>query len=93
MSNQCPCCGQDMPMDPLEAQADAIRRWCRSNDVAILLGDCIRRSDAAMYLGRAEKTLANWESVDSPIPVRRLNGRAYYEISDLAAFVVKPPSR
>lgn len=89
----CPTCGQPMPSDPAEAQADAIRQWCRDNNVPILLGDCVRRSDAALYLGRAEKTLANWESVAQPIPVRRLNGRTYYEIRELAAFAVKGHSR
>ncbi|GAB3380309.1 hypothetical protein [Azotobacter armeniacus] len=83
----CPCCGQPLPIDPVEAQADAIRTWCRDNGVPILLGDCVRRSDAATFLGRSEKTLSNWAAVDSPIPVRRLNGRAYYEIRDLAVFV------
>lgn len=89
----CPTCGQALPVDPVEAEAEAIRQWCRNNGVAILLGDCVRRSDAALYLGRAEKTLANWESVAQPIPVRRLSGRTYYEIRDLAAFVVKDSSR
>lgn len=89
----CPTCGQPLPSDPAEAQAAAIRQWCRDNNVPILLGDCVRRSDAALYLGRAEKTLANWESVAQPLQVRRLNGRAYYEIRDLAAFVAKDSSR
>lgn len=93
MTCNCPTCGQPLPVDPADLQADTIRAWCRDNNVPILLGDCVRRSDAATFLGRAEKTLANWEAVDSPIPVRRLNGRAYYEIRDLAAFVVKTPSR
>ena len=92
MADCCPTCGRPLPVDPVEAEADAIRQWCGVNGAPILLGDCVRRQDAAAYLGRAEKTLANWESVDSPIPVRRLNGRAYYEIRDLAAFVVKIPS-
>lgn len=93
MSHCCPTCGQSMPTDPLELQVDAIRAWCSTSGVAILLGDCIRRSDAATYLGRSNKTLCNWDAIDCPIPVRRLNRRAYYEIRDLAAFVVKEASR
>ena len=88
----CPACGQMMPSDPAESYADSIRAWCRDHEVPILLGDCLRRSDTATFLGRAEKTLANWESVDKPIPVRRLNGRVYYEIRDIAAFLVKESS-
>tara|TARA_R110002124_G_scaffold101397_1_gene248925 strand:+ start:4238 stop:4510 length:273 start_codon:yes stop_codon:yes gene_type:complete len=87
MNDCCPCCGRPLPIDQAEAEADAIRQWCRNNGVPILLGDCIRREDAARYMGRSAKTLSNWQAVDQPIPVRRLNQRTYYEICDLAAFI------
>lgn len=92
---KCPACGYCLVSTEsrLDAKAEEIRQWCRTNEIPILLGDCIRRSAAAAYLGRSEKTLGNWAAVDSPIPFQRLNGRAYYEITDLAAFALKEPSR
>lgn len=87
MACNCPTCGQPMPEDPVDEQADVIRSWCRDNGVAILLGDCLRRSDVAAFLGKAEKTLANWNNSDGLAPSRHLNGRPYYEIRDIAAYI------
>lgn len=83
----CPTCGQPLPEDPVERQADAIRAWCNDNQVPILLGDCLRRSDVAVYMGRKEKTLANWKGSDGLQPSRYLNGRPYYEIREIAAYI------
>lgn len=83
----CPTCGQPLPEDPVERQADAIRAWCNDNQVPILLGDCLRRSDVAAYMGRKEKTLANWKGSDGLQPSRYLNGRPYYEIREIAAYI------
>lgn len=76
-----------MPEDPVEQQADAIRAWCDDNRVAILLGDCLRRTDVAAYMGLKEKTLANWKGSDGLQPSRYLNGRPYYEIMEIAAYI------
>lgn len=85
----CPTCGGRLQADPVEVQAEAIRHWCHATAVPILLGDCLRRSDAATYLGRSEKTLANWAASEDPIQTTRLNGRPYYPIHSLAEYIVK----
>jgi len=90
MTCRCPACGQTLLVDPLDHQVSVIRAWARDNGVPILLGDCLRRADAATFLGRAEKTLANWANTDGLTPSRYLNARPYYEIRDLAAFILKP---
>ncbi len=86
MSGCCPECGQALPVDHVEAAAEAIRDWCRDSGVPILLGGCIRQSDAATYLGRSSKTLSNWNG--DVIPVKKVRGRAYLSIQDIAWFVV-----
>ncbi|WP_339487842.1 hypothetical protein [Pseudomonas sp. EL_65y_Pfl2_R95] len=85
--NCCPACGQSLPSDPVELQAEAIRAWCRENGVAIILGDCLRRADLAAFLGVKEKTVANWKGSDGLQPSRYLNKRPYYAVMDVAIHI------
>ena len=82
----CPCCGAPMQeADPVAVEVQKIRSWCAANGIQIVLTDCIRQADAARYLGRAHQTLRNWGDL---IPARRVRGRVYYRLSDVAEFVV-----
>lgn len=73
-------------MDAVQAEAERIREWCGKYGVPIVLGDCIRQTDAARYLGRAIQTLRNWGGDD--LPIQHFRSRAYYQIEDLARFIV-----
>lgn len=48
----------------------------------------VSRADAAKFLGRTSKTLAEWKrSGTGPMP-HKVGGRVYYYLRDLQAFVV-----
>ena len=84
----CTCCG---PADPVALELERVRQWCADNAVPVVLGDCIRQSDAARYLGRTTKTLQNWG--DDMLDLRRVVGRVYVEVTALAEFSCKNPQR
>lgn len=77
----CTCCESD----PLADELLRIRAWCREVGVVPVMGSCLRQNDAARYLGRATKTLQNWGGC---LPSRKLRGRVYVSIEDLAQFIV-----
>lgn len=55
--------------------------------VTVLPGGRLSRRDAAAYLGRAASTLENWASTGrGPRPVN-IGGRAFYNLTDLDAFI------
>lgn len=89
--NVCPNCGFSRnycDTDRLKNEIKNITAWCEANGAPIVLGDCIRQSDAARYIGRATKTLKNWAGTDKEIPARHLRGRVYHSIQDIAQFVI-----
>ena len=47
----------------------------------------LARKDAAKYLGRAEKTLAMWETQGKGPPSVLVGGRRFYFKDDLDAFI------
>jgi hypothetical protein len=85
--DRCPCCGQSLPVDDIEAEVGDIRQWCGTNGIVPVLGDCIRLQDAARYLDRKIKTVQNWLYSDPPFRTKRLHGRVYVGVEDLAKFV------
>ncbi len=96
MNNQecvCPHCGQKLPVDNLAVEIERIKSWCTTNGINLAFGDSLRQSHAAQYLDRSHKTLMNWCSIEGVIPVKRLRGRVYYQIEDLAKFIIKEDSR
>ncbi len=47
----------------------------------------VARADAAIFLGKSPKTMAEWKRLGlGPMP-RKVGGRVYYYIRDLEAFV------
>ena len=85
----CPNCGQPLPADPVQAEADKITDWCRDNGVVLVLGDAIHQREAARYLGLAQKTLQN----SYFLPSQRIRGRVHVRITDLAEFICNQTSR
>jgi len=85
MSDICESCGQVIHADAVEQEVERVKQWCREVGVVPVLGNCLRQNDCARYLGRATKTLQNW---GDGFPSRRLRGRTYVSISDLAQFIV-----
>ncbi|MEQ9464281.1 MAG: hypothetical protein RJQ10_11530 [Haliea sp.] len=87
--NHCSECGQPLPTDPVEAEAETIRSWCRDNGVVLVLGDAIHQSAAARYLGLSQKTLQNCYF----LPSKRIRRRVYVRIGDIAEFICNQISR
>jgi S-adenosylmethionine:diacylglycerol 3-amino-3-carboxypropyl transferase len=48
----------------------------------------VSRRDAAIFLGLAPKTLANWSSTSRGPRPHRVGNRVFYRLGDLQAFVV-----
>jgi hypothetical protein len=47
----------------------------------------VTREDAAAFLGRKSKTLADWQRLGIGPRPRKIGGRVFYNIDDLKAFV------
>lgn len=47
----------------------------------------VSRVEAARFLGISPKTLAQWYSLGRGPRVRKVGGRAFYQLQDLEAFV------
>ncbi|MDP9178941.1 MAG: helix-turn-helix domain-containing protein [Gemmatimonadota bacterium] len=58
-----------------------------ASDARPLLRKYLRREDAAVYLGVAKQTLANWAVQRKGPHMRRLGRACVYDIADLDAFV------
>lgn len=54
--------------------------------VVVLPDGRVDRKNSARYLGRAEKTLAEWYRLDKGPRSRLVGGRRFYQIEDLRAF-------
>lgn len=54
--------------------------------VRVLPDGRVSRSDAAVYLGRSAKTLADWYSKGIGPRARKVGGRVFYFLADLEAF-------
>src|SRR4051812_19994144 len=61
--------------------------------IAVLPDGRVDRKNAAAYLGRASKTLAEWRSKGCGPRCFLVGGRAFYWLSDLEAFVASRPQR
>ena len=55
--------------------------------IRILPGGRLTRVDAAAYLDRSPKTLAEWQSKSFGPRPRKVGGRVYYLLRDLESFV------
>lgn len=54
--------------------------------IRVLPDGRVNRSDAAAFLGRSPKTLADWSSNGSGPRPRKVGGRIFYYMHDLEAF-------
>ena len=54
--------------------------------IMVLPDGRVSRSDAAKYLGRAPKTLAEWYRLGKGPASRMIGGRRFYQIEDLRSF-------
>ncbi|MEG3176194.1 helix-turn-helix domain-containing protein [Sphingomonas sp. RB3P16] len=54
--------------------------------VRVLPDGRVSRADAAAFLGRSPKTLAEWFSRGIGPKARKVGGRQYYYLADLEAF-------
>jgi hypothetical protein len=65
------------------ARYEALQELVR---VRVLPDGRVSRQDAAAYLGRRPKTLAEWQRLGlGPMP-RKVGGRVFYRLEDLEAF-------
>lgn len=55
--------------------------------IRVLPDGRVARADAAAYLGRTPKTLAEWSRLGRGPRPRRVGGRIFYMLDDLDAFV------
>lgn len=55
--------------------------------VQVLPDGRVSRTDAATYLGRSPKTLAEWSRLGAGPQPRKVGGRIFYLLEDLEAFV------
>ncbi len=55
-------------------------------EVTVLPGGLLDRRNAAAFLGRKPQTLRFWAATGTGPKVRPMNGRAFYQLSDLQAF-------
>lgn len=85
----CPECGQPLPADPVQAEADSIVEWARDNGVPLIRGDRLRLEDAARYLDRSPGTLRNWLAAGVPLPVVSVNRRHYLPVMKFALYLVQ----
>jgi hypothetical protein len=58
--------------------------------VIILPDGRLDRKNAARYLGRAEKTLAEWHRLGKGPASRLVGGRRFYDLQHLRSFVGDP---
>ncbi|HAN27682.1 MAG TPA: hypothetical protein DCP75_08175 [Haliea salexigens] len=89
MNQVCECCGQSLPGDPVQAEADSILEWARDNSVPLIRGDRLRLEDAARYLDRSPGTLRNWLAAGVPLPVVSVNRRHYLPVMQFARFLIQ----
>ena len=54
--------------------------------VRVLPDGRVARKDAAAYIGRDPKTLANWATEGKGPTPRRVGGRIFYDLGELRAF-------
>ena len=59
---------------------------CEQVKVRILPDGRVSRRNSALYLGRSQKTLADWHTKNMGPPSRLVGGRRFYHIDDLRAF-------
>jgi len=57
--------------------------------VEVLPGGCMDRPNAARYLGRACKTLAQWHTNGKGPPSKKVGGRVFCYRDDLDAFIAR----
>jgi hypothetical protein len=67
---------------PRDVSVDAVR-------VRVLPDGRMDRDNAARYLGRAAKTLAQWKTNGKGPPSKRVGGRIFYYRDDLDAFIAR----
>ena len=54
--------------------------------IRVLPDGRVSRADAATYLGRSAKTMADWYSKGIGPRARKVGGRVFYFLADLEAF-------
>tara|TARA_R110001599_G_C12266168_1_gene660864 strand:- start:156 stop:434 length:279 start_codon:yes stop_codon:yes gene_type:complete len=89
MTSTCKECGQPLPADPVQAEANRIVEWARDNGVPLIRGDRLRFEDAARYLDRSPGTLRNWLAAGVPLPVVSVNRRHYLPVREFAQYIVE----
>lgn len=94
----CPRCrGTGVIEDPdddaaIKREGAILRAACRDLAIPITPPDLIHQRDAARLIGKSAKTLANWATDSQPIPIKKIGGRNFYSLSDLAAYRLKKPA-
>jgi hypothetical protein len=84
----CHTCGAQLPPQvSTEDTVQALKQYCRENNIHILPGDRVKEDAAAILLDRSPATLRNWRSQAAPLPIFRTGagrGRITYRLSDIA---------
>ena len=86
INSRCSQCGHpSAEVDTFEL----IRRWCHKHGCFITPDEAVYEDDAALLLGRAPGTLANWRATLSGPPYHRhgRTGRVRYRLRDIADFL------
>ncbi len=60
--------------------------------VRVLPDGRLTREDAATFLGRKAKTLAEWQRLGVGPRSLMVGGRRFYQLADLEAFVARGPA-
>jgi len=84
MSEQCPCCGQELN-EPTTAAL--LVRWCNENGRIVSADGAVDEETAALICELSRATMTNRRALGQPPVYHRRAGRVRYRLVDLAAFL------
>jgi hypothetical protein len=90
----CPRCGgtgrrRDTSAGELDGMIEKLRAQCSEFGISITFGNRVKEANLAKILDRAVNTLRNRRYSDCPIPFKKVHGRVYYDLRDVAQYLLE----